>query len=779
MKKLLQISLTLFFTTILSSQIRLGDTNQKIKPEFCTQKLSHATPTSSGRPVDINAHYCFRIYLHVITKNDGTGGLTDPEVYAAIDTLKAKFEPFNINFKIEGDIHKIEKSLEHASPQLSLLNTYNHTDGIDIIFAPSIDLNYLNGDNHIAAAAEGGERAGTIDSTGILIGGKLTNRPNPNNYTYSHIPVAISPVIAHEVGHVLMLKHPHDGTTELFAPTCSDLTINPDGVDDTPYDPGAEYWDVNPANGIWDGTVNGTIRHRNCTRPNVNPDVTNIMSYGPPNQLRAFTAGQEYRMKDFIQNINNFSAHLTTDYVRIDCDHDNSFPKVYENTNYKYSKLWSDNAGNIYLQGGVASNQSPLPIDIDGVVVNSTNFLAKYKENGNLVWVKEQDYSSLNLNLKFDTNNNNNIYSQSRRDSHSDENKIMKRNQNYEFQWEYSFRTRNLLDYEVISNNKIIALTKDVITKEVYINTINSITGSLESTQNILNSENLDNLSLNSSNDGKDIYVTSNFKQGNFVFGGSNITHDGLYDGDELLLKYTNNRGTYIPVTFNYLNLGYHGNIFLNRSTENLFFISENKYHIFNSDLTEVNSDFLPNHSTHFTYSSMFNQRNNTFINIDSYGNLNKMVDDGNFNFTSIDTGILSYSGSSIRLNSSVLSDNGLVFVSGTSTSSTNSTHLLKIDSLTGEFLSKNTKQNKTIEIKEPNSITISPNPFKESFKITFKEDKQQTIFLLDNFGKVFFTKKIKGATYTLPNLNLKKGIYFLKCIDQDGNVLVKQIIKN
>jgi hypothetical protein len=782
MKKLLLLSLSLFISSILYSQIGLGEIKSTIKPEFCTQKLISTLPSLSGRSVDMSAQYCFRLYLHRIRRDDETGGLSDDEIHTAIEILKDKYKDHGINFHVEGDIINHDNSIEYISPKLKLLVDYNHTDGIDIIFAPSIELNLPGSEfKHIAVSANGALLAGgQLDSTGIIIGGVLLDKENPNNYSYSHIPVALSPVIAHEVGHVLQLGHTFDGSDVFFAPTCDNLSLPADNVDDTPFDPRVEYWDVNPVNGIWDGTTDGTVRHLNCTRPNVNPDVTNIMSYGPPNILNGLTLGQVYRMKDFMQNTHPIrSMHLTTDYVRIDCDTSpvdciSSFPKISENvTNVGIdSNIYADNENNIIFVGYKQDYTSDLITE--GTSYSFENIISKYNSEGCLLWIKELAIKPSMVKL----DNENNIYIATNQNTRTGNNiQFLKLNKNGNQIWFKSYDIDDSIVSEFdVSNDQIFFFSGEnslSIPKVWSLDTIDGLNFRLKY-QQIENGNNIKFTGLKYINSTDEIIITANlFGSGNFNFNGTPIIHNSpllnSFAGS-VLLKFNNSSAILYPIQFKQF-LYPLSILAFNEDSKNLLFYDVDLNILNVNNLVTSTTNTINNFSS-YPKTAFYQKETNTFVILSMNYQISKLIDDSSL----ISNGLNYFS---IPSHSNIIQlPNGLIFSSGIPWGS-NQIAVYKIDPITGEFLTRNNLTTEKLKPKiDSNFFTVTPNPFKENFKITFNKSSRYKVFLLDSFGKTLFNKSIEGANYTLPNLNLKSGTYFAKCIDISGRILVKRLIK-
>jgi hypothetical protein len=180
-------------------------------------------------------HYCVKIYIHVIRKNDGSGGQSVSDVNTAVGILDMDFNPHHIYFDWEGSIDyiNVQNNDDYYQPSSSIFSINNHTDGVDI---------YLYGDDAdiIGDTTGAGQANGVgIEGSSFWIAGYFESP------THLILPAAKSHVISHEMGHVLNLYHTHHGTVnegnddddcpELVDGSNSDICG--DYITDTPADP--------------------------------------------------------------------------------------------------------------------------------------------------------------------------------------------------------------------------------------------------------------------------------------------------------------------------------------------------------------------------------------------------------------------------------------------------------------------------------------------------------------------------------------------------------------
>jgi hypothetical protein len=206
------------------------------------------------------------IFIHIIRRNDGTGGLTNEEVNNNITNLRDDYALHNIFIREIGR-EFINNTIFfddiNASNYNTLISTNSHSNAIDIYFlSPNEDYS----------------RASGIPGNALAIGG-----------FYSE-----TSVLSHEFGHCLGLYHTHSGSGCYDDANCeekingSNCSTCGDLVCDTPADP------------CLSGKVNTNCEY--IGGGSYNPDVENIMSYAPPECLNHLTIGQRERLHNIITN---------------------------------------------------------------------------------------------------------------------------------------------------------------------------------------------------------------------------------------------------------------------------------------------------------------------------------------------------------------------------------------------------------------------------------------------------------------------------------------------
>ena len=99
-----------------------------------------------------------KIYVHVIRRDDGTGGQSEQDVTDALSFLDVDFQPHNIFFIWDCQIDYIDSDIWFQGPNTGIYNVNNHYDGIDIYLFPS-------------STSAGGRANGVGGSSEFYVGG--------------------------------------------------------------------------------------------------------------------------------------------------------------------------------------------------------------------------------------------------------------------------------------------------------------------------------------------------------------------------------------------------------------------------------------------------------------------------------------------------------------------------------------------------------------------------------------------------------------------------------
>ncbi len=298
MKKIYFILFILFASTIFAQ-----DENT-----YCITNpdSSHIADLDAIRSDDHSSDiFHIKIYIHVL-KDDRMPlmGQSIEDINRQLKYLYDTFDPYGIIFVWNGEIDYINDDIFFNDPYNeadNIMNTNNHSDGIDI---------------YLADIERGGPSAGgffgkvdDIGGSALVIGGSFKG----GHHGGENIPSTWTKLLLHEMGHVLFLFHTFHGTAsnEQGSTTCPELVDGSnayncgDYITDTPADRGIQWYSPSN-NGEVDENCN-YIYNPNDSYPDQDangdyyqPDPTNPMAYTYPTCIVEFTPEQVKRMKNAI-----------------------------------------------------------------------------------------------------------------------------------------------------------------------------------------------------------------------------------------------------------------------------------------------------------------------------------------------------------------------------------------------------------------------------------------------------------------------------------------------
>lgn len=234
--------------------------------------------------------FYIRIYVHVIRKQDSTGGQTEDRVHQALAFLDNDYNQHNIFFiwdcltdYINNDNYYYPEGVGDSL----IFNVNRHNNGIDIYLFPDALPVHLTG----GGLAEG------IGATAFFVAGNLSPlSPAPPPY----VPLVPTSVMSHEMGHCLNLWHTWEGPNNCQefvdgtnCDVCGDL------ICDSPAEPpGGISYNIDYETCEWTGSA--------PPDPNgdpYNPDEHIIMTYTHPDCMEYFTLQQAQRMRNSISTL--------------------------------------------------------------------------------------------------------------------------------------------------------------------------------------------------------------------------------------------------------------------------------------------------------------------------------------------------------------------------------------------------------------------------------------------------------------------------------------------
>jgi len=270
---------------IFSITLAQKTVNKGLPPQDC------GTPTPSREAVEAAEKAIFQlkqglvnkglpslvtlpIKAHIIRQSNGTGGLSEATLNAAIATMNTIYQPTNLQFYLCSGVHYVDNdNLYNCDVDVdnSLLVLNNVNDAVNIYFAGTLTAGNT-GLNGIASFPSGNAAANRI----LLYNGVVGN----------------GQTLAHEMGHYWNLYHTHEtavGTELVTRSAGANCGTAGDLVCDTPADPCCYFY--NPFNCTYNGTV------VDVSGATYTPLVTNLMSYYGDCRTQ-FTTGQQNRIGD-------------------------------------------------------------------------------------------------------------------------------------------------------------------------------------------------------------------------------------------------------------------------------------------------------------------------------------------------------------------------------------------------------------------------------------------------------------------------------------------------
>lgn len=322
MKRLLTGVILFLFLPILSWS-QHEDCGTEVTPEQYNY-LSQFSEARSNFSINSRTdEYHVPVKIHVLKKDDGTGGLSDQVIFNEMDKLNDIYRGANLHFFVCGPFNYINDTRFYdfnQSDENSLANSNDQANAINIYFVNSLKNSYGTELCGYSYLPQGRDRV------------FIHNSCAPNGAT-----------IAHEIGHYFSLYHTHGiGSNPYELVNGTNCDIAADEACDTPADP--KLTNLVNSSCQYTGTIKDTEGN------SYNPDTRNIMSYAPSYCRSSFSQEQLNRVLFSYLNNRNYLSCSDTFYTGV-------IPSV-EKPSAEFSMFPNPTTGNfaINLEEGMNKN---------------------------------------------------------------------------------------------------------------------------------------------------------------------------------------------------------------------------------------------------------------------------------------------------------------------------------------------------------------------------------------------------------------------------------------
>lgn len=260
----------------------------KITPEQKRAELLRSAKGYATLSPQLNRPYQIPLTIHIVRRNDGTGGLTNEQLTAQMQGLNQLWLPLGVQFYQRGEIDYINNT--------TLLNIPNNRADRDNLrrvnpVADTVNVHFTN-----LAGFCGESTFTTTNPQGVLMSltcGGVTTNPS---------------IFAHEMGHYLDLFHTHETNFGIECPNGSNCADAGDRICDTPADPNMNFTNVTTAC-VWTGTATPPT---SCGKQAYAPPTQNIMSYSRETCLTEFTTAQINKALNVLTTVANRTNLINT-----------------------------------------------------------------------------------------------------------------------------------------------------------------------------------------------------------------------------------------------------------------------------------------------------------------------------------------------------------------------------------------------------------------------------------------------------------------------------------
>lgn len=281
MKRLTPVVLLLCLAVLLPGSLPIkAGTKPVLRPcgtELTAEEaalLRAEAPEQSVLMTPPSANYCIPISLHIVRKDDGTGGISLNQFYKGLQDANAKYVGTGLTFHIH-DISYIDDS-----------DYYFNID-------TKAEIDAMLGESPVANTVNVYCTPNLSDEKGGLCGRGSFTTSSPQGIALNNGCVGVSDndsSFPHELGHYFDLLHTHETANGAELVDGSNCTTAGDGLCDTPADPTLDEGTNINSSCVYNGT------ETDANGDSYSPDTHALMSYAPKLCRDTFSAQSQAKI---------------------------------------------------------------------------------------------------------------------------------------------------------------------------------------------------------------------------------------------------------------------------------------------------------------------------------------------------------------------------------------------------------------------------------------------------------------------------------------------------
>ncbi|TFH65472.1 MAG: hypothetical protein E4G91_02345 [Candidatus Zixiibacteriota bacterium] len=235
--------------------------------------------------------YAIPLAIHIVRRNDGTGGLTLAQLQAAMDSSNAYAAQTNVSLYQYGDVDYIDDDnffyFTNSGAQYDNIRGVNKVDeAVNVYFVPEADTSGFQYCGLSSFSSSGVQ--------GIIINNQCVD------------PVYSNSTLFHEVGHYFDLYHTHETAFGTECPSGSNCSIAGDLMCDTEADPDLNGHVSAAPDCVYDQYASTPGE---CDATVYDPPVRNIMSYSRKLCRTDMSAEQNTKFRSVLVNVRTELAY--------------------------------------------------------------------------------------------------------------------------------------------------------------------------------------------------------------------------------------------------------------------------------------------------------------------------------------------------------------------------------------------------------------------------------------------------------------------------------------